>query len=60
MISAMMMYMTPIFLWSTEQIHSVHRYFHLPKYVMAATSAAPPSSTATITTMMMGSCSGMA
>ena len=56
----MMMYMTPIFLWSTEQIHSVHRYFHLPKYVMAATSAAPPSSTATITTMMMGSCSGMA
>jgi len=29
--SAMMMYITPIFLWSTEVNHSVHRYFHLPK-----------------------------
>ncbi|MCY1349372.1 hypothetical protein D9M69_355570 [compost metagenome] len=50
-----MMYITPTFLWSTEQIHSVHRYFHFPYRVMAPSSAAPSTSTTASVPMMIGS-----
>src|SRR4051812_33211021 len=60
MTMATMMYMIPIFLWSTEVSHSLHSHFHLPKYVISASSASPPTMIAATVTMMIGSCNGTA
>ncbi|CAB3774399.1 hypothetical protein LMG30113_07576 [Burkholderia paludis] len=55
MISATMMYITPIFLWSTVVSHSDHSHFHRPVIVSAASTPSTARPMRTPADMMMGS-----